>query len=574
MPMAHGGGSGAGALGCTEANWDVRIMDTRPASLLIALFLSIQITACGGGNHTLATLQVTVVTPGDGANGVQLSAQPTITFSAAVNPTSVTAGAVTLSSGRGMQDSTVSVSGNQITIKPKASLLSQTAYTLTVTMAIRGIDGEQLSQDFVAHFTTLSQWGTPQVIGHAVNGAAVACAPQIGFDASGDALAAWPSLQPQNQIYWNRYVPGSGWSGAQSFATDTGIPNNVLKIAVAANGNAFAVWMSDPSTIYAGAYNVGTGWSAPAVVATNAGSLLYGYPPEVGTDSAGNGMIVWSAGGIWSTHYANGSWSEPLALAPGAPTDSFGFAMNPNGDAMAIWSILGPPFSVFASHYGAGSGWSSPQAINGAYMEAAQAGDQNGFPAVAIDSSGNAVALWPFIETPVSAGPEYASYYSAGGSWGAPQGLSGSAVGTNDTIAMGGVGNALAVWWSFISATDQGLFVNSYMPGQGWGSSVMIGPPKGPPTANPVVVDSGFPSAAIDGQGNALLVWAGNLGVLSAHYSAGTGWSDPISIDTPTGHGVSPLVAIDSTGKAIAVWCEAGTANNVDIYANSFTPGS
>ncbi|MCK5001399.1 MAG: Ig-like domain-containing protein [Gammaproteobacteria bacterium] len=86
------------------------------------------------------------------------------------------------------------------------------------------------------------------------------------------------------------------------------------------------------------------------------------------------------------------------------------------------------------------------------------------------------------------------------------------------------------------------------------------------------------PQIAIDSNGNAMAVWQQSDGtrnnVWTNRYTAGGSWGTPALIETDdTGDAISPQIAIDGAGDAIAVWTQHdGTRNNA--WTNRYTAGS
>jgi hypothetical protein len=80
-------------------------------------------------------------------------------------------------------------------------------------------------------------------------------------------------------------------------------------------------------------------------------------------------------------------------------------------------------------------------------------------------------------------------------------------------------------------------------------------------------------SVAMDGDGNAIAVWAQNtdsgVRVFANQYTADTGWGAEAPIENQNGFVLSVEIAFDRNGNAIAVWQQDdGTRNN--IHANRF----
>ncbi|WP_158590361.1 Ig-like domain-containing protein [Noviherbaspirillum cavernae] len=157
-------------------------------------------------------------------------------------------------------------------------------------------------------YTAGTGWGTAQLI--ETNDIAGADAPQIVFDAKGNALAVWvQSDGVRNNIWSNRYTAGSGWGAAQLIETDNAGSVSLPRIAIDADGNALAVWpQSDGvrNNIWSNRYTVGAGWSTAQLIETdNAGDAAF---PAIAIDASGSALVVWqhsdgARNNIWSSRF-------------------------------------------------------------------------------------------------------------------------------------------------------------------------------------------------------------------------------------------------------------------------------
>ncbi len=290
------------------------------------------------------------------------------------------------------------------------------------------------------------------------------------------------------------------------------------------------------------------------------------YGPRLAMDPAGNGLAVWlqSDGvryNVWANRYTAGvGWGTASLIETndGSPMNGLpSVAMDAQGNGLAVWTQSdGTRYNIWANRYVAGSGWGTPTLI-----ETDNAGDAR-TPQVAMDPSGNAVAVWE-----QSDGVRYNiwanSYSAVDGSWGTATLLetnNGDASGS--AITMGHAGNALAVWVQS-DGVHYNLWANRYIVGSGWGTATMI-------TANVIGV-----RIAGDADGNAMAVWMGgtswpwNVGATS--YSVASGWGVGTLVEADTANSVYPEVAMDINGNAIAVWYRDTAKDN--RWANLYTAG-
>ncbi len=188
-------------------------------------------------------------------------------------------------------------------------------------------------------------WGNAELI--ETDNAGDALYPQTAMDDNGNAIAVWQQSDGTRYNIWaNRYVPGTGWGNAELIETDNAESASFPQIAVDANGNAIAVWHQSDGTrdnIWANRYVPGTGWGNAKLIETDStGSALN---PQIAVDANGNAIAVWDQSdgtrrNIWANHYLPGfGWGTAELIE----TDNAGDAASPqiavdaNGNAIAVW---------------------------------------------------------------------------------------------------------------------------------------------------------------------------------------------------------------------------------------------
>jgi len=298
---------------------------------------------------------------------------------------------------------------------------------------------------------TSSSWGVDQPI--AAEGTYDASAPGVAMDAAGNAVAVWRAFGDlRYNIYASRYdAQSKAWDAARLLETASAGFASFPSVAVNAAGNAVAVWdQYDGSheNIYANRYDAQSKtWSGAGLIEND--STGEAYTPLVGVDAPGNSLAVWtlsiaSVRTIFANRYDAGSasWGTPVQL-DASSADGVGLAVNASGAAVAIgWSRTATGSRLWANRYaGPANGWSTSQIVRDSPAATLLA------PAVAIDASGNAVAVWAQTEGQMTT--LWASWYDTqSGSWG-----DASPIGNNTRysvsipqVAIDGSGNAVAVW--------------------------------------------------------------------------------------------------------------------------------
>jgi uncharacterized membrane-anchored protein len=272
----------------------------------------------------------------------------------------------------------------------------------------------------------------------------------VAIDSNGNAIAVWDQINGGwFSILANRYISGTGWGTATLIETDN--VNNAFnpRLAMDSNGNAIAVWSQSDGTrynIWSNRYVVGTGWGTRTLIETDTGSAS---SPQVAIDSSDNAIAVW---------------------------------YQSDGTRNNIWS----------NRYVVGTGWGTATLI-----ETDNTGSANS-PQVAIDSSGNAIAVW--YQSDGTRCNIWSNRYVVGTGWGTPT-LIETATGEADVsvqVAIDLSGNAIAVWEQF-DGTRYNIWSNRYVVGTGWGTAQLI------ETDN--ISDAYQPWVAINSSGNAIVVW-------------------------------------------------------------------
>lgn len=317
-----------------------------------------------------------------------------------------------------------------------------------------------------------------------------------------------------------------------------------LRLLLAAAGSCLAACLVvGLATASASAARI---WLAPAnlsVVGKAAES------PQVAVDAQGNATAVWRR---WdgdelivetATRPVGGRWSAPVRLAAdvGNAEESPQVAVDPLGNVTAMWEARdGRGFVIQSAARPLGGVWSSPVTF-------ANVGGSRSDPRLAVDSVGNTSAIWlqHLGERSVVQG----ATRPLGGVWSSPVNLSAASQGAFfPQVAVSPRGDATAVWE--LEGQRESTIQSATRPAGGVWS---------PPFDISVKGESAHqPQVAIDPQGTATAVWQqyhrrGSL-IQSAMHTVGGSWSDPVNLSKPGRHAQGAQVAVDPQGKATVVW--------------------
>ena len=421
---------------------------------LVATFLTILLTACGGGGDS--------------------------------SPTSKDWGTATLIE----TDNTGSAYLPRVAIDPNGNAIAVWAQS----------DGTR-DNIWANRYDAVTGWGTATLI--ETDNAGNAGFPRVAIDPNGNAIAVWAQSDgTRNNIWANRYDAFTGWGTAILIETNDVWYASSPQVAFDTNGNALVVWNQSDGTrtnIWANRYDAVTGWGTAILIETDdAGSA---GNQGVAFDPNGNALAVWEQSdgtrtNIWANRYdAVTGWGTATLIE----TDDSGdvnaphVAFDPNGNAIAVWAQYdGTRFNIWANRYDAATGWGTATLI-----ENDNAGSA-GLPQVAFDADGNALAIW--TQSDGVRWNIWANRYDAATSWGTATPFE-----TNDAlhasvpqIAFDPNGNALAVWEQFDDTRDN-IWANRYDATTGWGTPTII--------ETDDTGDAGSPHVAIDANDNALAVW-------------------------------------------------------------------
>ncbi len=368
------------------------------------------------------------------------------------------------------------------------------------------------------------RWGTATLFATDNAGAGDAILPQVSFDGSGNAIAVW---RQRYSIWANRFTAASSsWGVATPIEMSDTSRAYSPKVAVDASGNAIAVWSQYDGTlsklsIWANRFTAASNsWDVATLIETdNAEHANY---PKIAVDASGNAIVVWvqSDGtryNIWANRFTvgNSSWG----VATPIETDNTLYAYSPK---------------------------------------------------VAVDASGNAIALWHQHD-----GTRYNiwanRFTAASSSWGVATLFETDNAGDAGAyqVAFDGSGNAIAVWLQY-DGTRSNLWANRFTASSNsWGVATLI------ETNNAGTVFA-FPQVAVDALGNAIAVWVQSDGTLNNRsiwanrFTAGSSsWGAATLIETENAGTDDAQVAVDASGNAIALWQQSdGTRYN--IWANRF----
>jgi PKD repeat protein len=355
--------------------------------------------------------------------------------------------------------------------------------------------------------------------------------PELAITPGGEAVVAWWHRQGSFYLLQASFRPpgGSFSSPADVTAVPTGSSPPEVQLAANGGGAAVLAWRvqvvpqptqeeeedeetPDPEAAVAASYRpAGGGFSTPEIVSPQPAEIgEFAAAPDVAVAGNGDAIVVWSYG---ATPPEPEELPEREIEAAVRPAGSAGFddpegvsegegyaaapavAMDADGNAIATWTQKDEEEATFTirNAYGpSGAGFESPDEIS-------EPGEDAGGPQVALTPAGAATAAW--VRQQGSAFVIQASSRPPGGSFPSTP----VDVTTEDEepapatpeLALNS-GNTAAVSWS--EEEPSGMIVKVSIRLSGGGFSL-------PEAISPTGEDPFHPHIAIDGSGNATVVW-------------------------------------------------------------------
>lgn len=203
-------------------------------------------------------------------------------------------------------------------------------------------------------------------------------------------------------------------------------------------------------------------------------------------------------------------------------------------------------------------------------------GEDATHPSVAADAAGNIIIVW--YQYDASGYLQIFKSEYRNGLWSHPASLSDNISPDNQNaynprVAMDSSGNAIVAWLQYSGANWQ-IFKSEYRNG------VWTHPSSVTDNISPDGQDAWSPRAAIDDNGNAIIVWRQSDGskyqIFKSEYRSGawtypSGLSDNISPDNQ--HAYNPRVAMDNNGNAMITWYQSDGSSN-QIFKSEYRSGA
>lgn len=317
-------------------------------------------------------------------------------------------------------------------------------------------------------------WETDQAVGAGSLSTSLPNPAALTTLSDGTPLAvveAWPEGSSSIRRAYSVLASGAdssvqSWSVPQVLGENTGRNAVATRLVAAPNQAALASWVEESSTqtfLWVQPYAGSSGWGTPVLVRTmdNATWSYLWDGHDVGVDSRGNGVLVWSepTGPLQYSRQGFWSWSAPTRGA------SIGgrypqIALSADGTGFAVWirTYLGVN-QLYANSFHVNSGFDDQS------VTLHTQGTSLGEPTVAADAAGNTFVVWSQSDANSDAGLWCARYVKGSG-WQPAQLLASDYGGGND-LHVSPSGSAMVVY-----GVDEGaataVWARRFVPGTGW----------------------------------------------------------------------------------------------------------
>ncbi len=299
--------------------------------------------------------------------------------------------------------------------------------------------------------------------------------------------------------------------------------------------------------------------------------------PQIAFGGSGLATAVWDQTygtglGVWARRFTPATGWAPAVRLEANTTESAvapRVAMDAAGNALVVWlQRINSTYSIWANHFTAGSGWDGAiQLDSGGLGSMADL-------RVAMDAAGHGVAVW--INLGAVTSPVHAAQYQTGSGWSAASQVLPDAGWIDLALNPSGAGMLAVSAADVVGTTAFSMWAIPFSTATGWGAAAHL---ENDSTGGWDII----PSVAVDPTGRAVAVWqrfdsaAGRFNIRSNHFAPASGWGTAELIETNTlGFSRDPRIALDANGNGIAVWdqADAGPGGHIQIWSNRFTLGS
>jgi hypothetical protein len=287
--------------------------------------------------------------------------------------------------------------------------------------------------------------------------------------------------------------------------------------------------------------------------------------------ASGNAAAAWlfGSGVEIALRSPAGAWHAPVVFASNGGAANLVSKLDAQGHGVAAWSQMTATASVVEAVT-----WTAAGVFSSVTQLSAPS--QGEFtPDLAVDEAGAAVVVWEAAapQNPSGLAQVESSTRPAGGNWSAAAVASAAMpIVSGPRVALDGAGNATVVWQQGTTLASESVYAATQPAGGTWGSSTRIEPASALSVAQS--------SVATDSAGNVTAVWEVDIANLfyvhTATRPAGGAWGTPASLGQCASNGgsgclIPPVVAARDGSIAVVGFTAAGglDVSNVGVRLGS-----
>jgi Bacterial Ig-like domain len=299
--------------------------------------------------------------------------------------------------------------------------------------------------------------------------------------------------------------------------------------------------------------------------------------PVLAMNPAGEGFVAWtqrdtSFYSVWARrHDPRTGWDSPQRLDSDdtASANDVAIAADATGNAAVVWTHSdGTRTNVWSNRFVQGSGWEVARIID-------DTDDNASTPRIALSPRGE--LLVTYIVNAAAGASIRARRFTPGAGWGPAVRVSDQVLGISSSdMVVDASSNVFVSWSQFDGARDEvhvSRFDASAAFAAGWSAPTVLGS----------LADSSAvqPRAAVDLQGNALVVWEA-IGLSSpsltdiwgSFYTVNGNWAAPALVESEDrGDGRAPMLGFEPAGDAVAIWQQNDGTRDALVSAR-FSPAT
>lgn len=330
------------------------------------------------------------------------------------------------------------------------------------------------------------------------------------------------------------------WSSPPETVSSPGVNASNPCVGMDGNGNVVAAWLEE-AALMANTLPVNGSWgTAYALSESNASE------PSLVVDPAGNATVIWVQSGVVMTAFmpVGSTWGVPQALS-GTGSSSPQISVRPNGDLAAIWVTNG---AVQAAMRSFDSSWSAVSTL-------ASSGGSS--PQIGVGSGGTVVAVWHSVNPVSSISNINSAVAQIGGTFSTASIISDPSVNSDyPQVAVDSNGNALAIWFSYsvtgVQYTDVVLQSSTLPMSSSWSTPVKV---SSPGRFNPATLMS---KVLFTQSNSAVAIWTNSFGesfygINSSQTTDRQNWDAQVTLAYDT-YAYSADVAVNSISDAFGIY--------------------